>query len=435
MIRSDAFLVLADDLTGAGDSAIMLLQAGEEADVFLDGLPASDAAIARVAAVDLHTRDLSVEDASRLVASAAASVPPGRAVFKKIDSTLRGHIGAELAALHANLPKQDLPVVCIVAPAFPDLGRTLEDGVLHIHGKPADPAALWYAGAGGCRDGLAAELRSHGFNCISLSLAQTREENPASLTARMANGLASTRPAIVCDARDNEDMRRIAAAASRLPARCVWVGSGGLAQALAAVLASDNETAAIGVAADAVAPVATVLPEVAGGADGFAFMVGSFSAVAGRQVQELLEAGGCVHVAVPADELIGQITPATRQRIEQSLQDKQGVVLAIAAGEVMPELSRHLSAGMAALAAGLLPRLSALICCGGDTSRALLDHIGARRLRVAPCAEPGVTLAWSATHPALRLAMKAGAFGDAQALVRLRTELKGMPPPAAPAHT
>jgi uncharacterized protein YgbK (DUF1537 family) len=65
----------------------------------------------------------------------------------------------------------------------------------------------------------------------------------------------------------------------------------------------------------------------------------------------------------------------------------------------------------------------------------LLDRIGARRLRVSPCAEPGATLAWSATHPTLRLVMKAGAFGDDQALARLQTELKGMPPLADPTHT
>jgi 4-hydroxythreonine-4-phosphate dehydrogenase len=529
VFRSGKFIVLADDLTGAGDSAVALVRAGEEADVFLDGLPDgceiagcasadyavgdgnvaergnashrigdrdianSDNAnrdfagrtIARVAAVDLHTRDLPVEEAIRLVAKAAASVPAGRTVFKKIDSTLRGHIGAELAALCASLPAQDLPVVCIVAPAFPDLGRTLEDGVLHIHGKAADPSALWHAGAGGCRDGLEAELDAHGFAGTSLSLAQVREGEADALTARMQSASASTRPAIICDAKSNADLQRIAAAAADLPAFCVWVGSGGLAHALAAVQATQHvtggantlaATSAIGVAsastpasesrsasASASASTSTAAsasksvsasasssgsgsasPSVPHGgltaAPGIrrhrlAVMVGSYSAVAAEQVRNLVDAGCNVHVAVPADELIRGVRPSTIEHIHSTLQEGHDVILAIAAGAVMPELSKRLSSGMAALVADLLPRLSALVCCGGDTSRALLDHIGAPRLRVSPCAEPGATLAWSATHPALRLVMKAGAFGDAQALVRLQTELKGMPPPADPSHT
>ena len=56
-------------------------------------------------------------------------------VYKKIDSTLRGHVGAELQAALAAAP---LFAGAIVAPAFPEQGRTLSGGRLRVQGRPAD---------------------------------------------------------------------------------------------------------------------------------------------------------------------------------------------------------------------------------------------------------------------------------------------------------
>jgi len=53
-------------------------------------------------------------------------------LFKKIDSTLRGHIAAELAAARAVLGKR--PV--LFAPAFPSQGRIVRNGRVHVQGVP-----------------------------------------------------------------------------------------------------------------------------------------------------------------------------------------------------------------------------------------------------------------------------------------------------------
>src|SRR5439155_24977439 len=55
-------------------------------------------------------------------------------VYKKIDSVLRGHPGAELAGV--------LDVYggrALVAPAFPAQGRTTRHGVQLVHGAPVEP--------------------------------------------------------------------------------------------------------------------------------------------------------------------------------------------------------------------------------------------------------------------------------------------------------
>ena len=56
----------------------------------------------------------------------------GRAVYKKIDSTLRGNIGVELEAAIAEITCEK----AVVAPAFPAVGRTTMAGVLLVNGVP-----------------------------------------------------------------------------------------------------------------------------------------------------------------------------------------------------------------------------------------------------------------------------------------------------------
>jgi uncharacterized protein YgbK (DUF1537 family) len=60
-----------------------------------------------------------------------------RLIYKKTDSTLRGNIRAELHALSLIGP-------VLYVPAYPQLGRTVQDGCLHVHGIPVEqtPFAL-----------------------------------------------------------------------------------------------------------------------------------------------------------------------------------------------------------------------------------------------------------------------------------------------------
>ncbi|HYD82654.1 MAG TPA: four-carbon acid sugar kinase family protein, partial [Opitutus sp.] len=52
--------------------------------------------------------------------------------FKKIDSTLRGPVAAELSALAAAMPRTRI----LFAPANPAAGRTVQQGILRVHGVP-----------------------------------------------------------------------------------------------------------------------------------------------------------------------------------------------------------------------------------------------------------------------------------------------------------
>ena len=94
-IRGDqhGVLVLADDVSGAAESAAAFIGRGLGVEVHLrDGLASTS-----VTVVDLHTRRLTDEDAEQAVTQALSSAEGVRVIIK-IDSLLRGHVQATVRA-------------------------------------------------------------------------------------------------------------------------------------------------------------------------------------------------------------------------------------------------------------------------------------------------------------------------------------------------
>ena len=149
-------IIIADDLTGAMDTAVHFAAAGLSVRVLVrlpdetGGQPAGMLAApagngqlweeADVLAVNADTRHLPADAAGHIVYDLAAQA--GKAgipcVYKKTDSALRGNVGAELSALRRALGMKILPFI----PAYPRLGRTVEEGCLFIDGVPAMETAL-----------------------------------------------------------------------------------------------------------------------------------------------------------------------------------------------------------------------------------------------------------------------------------------------------
>ncbi|MBP1806315.1 four-carbon acid sugar kinase family protein [Rubellimicrobium aerolatum] len=116
--------ILADDLTGALDSAAPFAARGCRVEVALwPGATAGACAQgAEVVSVSTRSRELTAEEARAATARAAAALPPGTRIFKKIDSRLKGNIEAELSALAFSR--------ALVVPAIVDFGRVVRNGAV-----------------------------------------------------------------------------------------------------------------------------------------------------------------------------------------------------------------------------------------------------------------------------------------------------------------
>jgi D-threonate/D-erythronate kinase len=123
--------IVADDLTGALDTSTPFVAAGMSVAVAVTIEGVTEALVTRpqVIAVNTASRDMAPEAAALAVTSAAGMLacggPPG-IVFKKVDSRLKGNIGAETAALAEALGFTR----AVVAPAVPDQARFARGGAV-----------------------------------------------------------------------------------------------------------------------------------------------------------------------------------------------------------------------------------------------------------------------------------------------------------------
>jgi uncharacterized protein YgbK (DUF1537 family) len=127
-------IIIADDLTGAADTGVVFARCGYRTVVVWDKQPPS---LTDVLVITTESRHISPEHAAVKVVTVASRLSDkcGSAlIYKKIDSTLRGHPAEELAAVMDgfNITK------ALVAPAFPAQGRTTVSGLHYVSGIPLD---------------------------------------------------------------------------------------------------------------------------------------------------------------------------------------------------------------------------------------------------------------------------------------------------------
>jgi uncharacterized protein YgbK (DUF1537 family) len=227
-------LLVADDLTGAADACVKFVNQGYCGTVLL-GLdtPVDDACreASHIVAINADTRRAGSEEAQARLRQAGhlASLSRDAVVFKKIDSSLRGHIGPEIvAALDAFACTH-----AIVAPSFPAMGRIVRDGWLHVDG-PGAPVS---------RD-VRALLADQGVvGCVSIGSSDAGPPNVKTTTAAIERARNAGARVLVFDAVSDDDLHAIVDASWQAGGRPLWVGSAGLAGALAARLAGVDRPA------------------------------------------------------------------------------------------------------------------------------------------------------------------------------------------------
>jgi uncharacterized protein YgbK (DUF1537 family) len=125
--------LIADDLTGACDSALPFLASGQVRVGLWPSIPRGDLACA---AVSTESRSLPAE-ASYARSRRAAAGLAGRLLYRKLDSMLRGNPAADVSGV-----LDAVPGPCVVAPALPGEGRVTVGGVQRWPHGQADLAEL-----------------------------------------------------------------------------------------------------------------------------------------------------------------------------------------------------------------------------------------------------------------------------------------------------
>ena len=132
-------LVIADDLTGANDTGVHFLCDTKTVEVIIDAEKQDEVPLQRkidTLVINTNTRNVSAEESSRKLSSCVEGylTYSPKEIYKKIDSTLRGNIGAEIDAL---MTTSAYKIAC-VAPAVPRNGRTTVNGICYVNGIALD---------------------------------------------------------------------------------------------------------------------------------------------------------------------------------------------------------------------------------------------------------------------------------------------------------
>ncbi len=393
--------VIADDLTGACDVGAELAAAGQRVRVGVAAGSSPAAADGFVPILNTQSRSLSAAAAGARVRDALRE-HGAPLVLKKIDTALRGHLGAELdGALDV------LAAPAFVLAAIPSAGRVTRGGCQWFGDHPL--AATEFA-----RDpeGPGAE------SSIPAVLARESRRGAAVIarevvaSGRLAATVAEARRAgcevFVVDAETDEDVRAAVAAILALPGPLCLAGSIALAAALAPHLGRAGA-----------APVAAAVPLPA------LLVSGSLHSRARAQIDAVVASGLAEALALPPVAAAGAEIERVATAVVARLAAGTSVVVAPAAPAAVPDaaalrgVERLLAELVAAVAArGTVPTL---VTIGGETSHAVLVRLGAGTLaihgRVAPLIARGTIEQGAAAGTTL--VTKGGSGGEVDAIAGL----------------
>jgi uncharacterized protein YgbK (DUF1537 family) len=387
------WLIVADDLTGAADSAAPFAASSS---VAVAVAPEMDWPETDVVAVVTDSRYSPPEVATaRVTAAVRRAASGGARVFKKIDSLLRGNVAVEVRAAANALGGPGRPALAVVAAAFPATGRITRGGAVHVAGRQL---------TGRHSGDIAALLAETGLTAERAGLAQVRNRG---LTAHFAQSYEAGIGAVVCDGETDADLAAVAEAAERAGHPVLLVGTGGLAHALSGEVTGPGRAPerAIGSRTGRPKPASSTGWRPGGGPA--LTVIGSYADEAQAQRRALL-ADGWTPVMLPADGAAVRRALA-RGYVVLSPDPDLPVEHAIA-----PGIARELAAATAVVACDV----ALLAVTGGETAQAVLGALGATEIHVLGELEPGVVAGRLPGYAAL-FVTKAGAFGDAGTLVRV----------------
>ena len=408
------WLIVADDLTGAADCAIAFATRGVAAAVGWGDDAERMAGEYPVFSYDAGSRGLTASDGLARHRKVLEQLhEEGVALFKKIDSTLRGQPAAETVAVFETLRARHRPVLGIMAPAFPATGRTTHNGRIYVQGEPLEQTEVWQREHSYPNADLVQVMATAGIGAEHVPLAAIRAGADA-LRAALSEIAARGDRIAVCDALTEGDLAHIAEASLPLRSGVFWIGSAGLAHALAEATQGES-----------VGPIP--VPTTHKGA---LVVVGSLARASRSAAKVLSRLPGLRYVPVEPEILLSEAAGTDRavlvDQVVTALRAGEDVLVEIlASGTPAFELGSRLADSLADLLQPAARHASGLAATGGETAAALLERFGVNGIRLVGEVEPGVSLGLTLGDLAIPVITKAGAFGSENTLThvvqRLRT--------------
>jgi len=381
--------IIADDLTGAMDAAAPFARRGLDVRVlttpdFLEKVSADPPQVLSVNTGTRHAGEATAAHVVSILAEKMTRLKPA-VLFKKIDSTLRGHVVAEtIAAMNAAGCRK-----VVLCPAVPSQGRSLVGGEVYINGVILRETAIGQD----LRSPPPTVPLSELFRAAlpgTPAILQGDQNSPA---IRSDERVPQIR---IIDATSDEHLLTMANSAIEEINGTLLVGASGLTEALADAL--------LGPEGQPLVPTALSGKEL--------FVIGSQAPPSIAQIEALVEAPSPTFVIKQGP------LPLSIEEWQRILLEQKSPRLLLRA----PSRSRKVALdsdviaknlGKSAAALVSQTQIGLLVATGGDTALAVLDALEVNCITLCGEIQPGVPHGLIETQRGpLRLVTKAGGFGD-----------------------
>ena len=383
--------IIADDLTGALDTGVQFSKFGLKSIIQLQPNPENGA---DVIIINTDSREISNQKAQESVNDAVRNLK-GRILFKKIDSTFRGHLETEITTIL----DQTMYTKAILCPAIIEEDRVVIDSKLWVSGKllhetPFSHDPTWPAKTSSIEDFFKEPIRK-------ISLNEVRS-GPGNLRKKIN---LSNEKFIVPDSTERQDLS--------LLADVVWktniLPCGALAFAKAWIAtAGFNELQHSQLPAPLNNPILIVS--------------GSLHPNTIQQVNILSDNHNCIEIVVPRSS---SDIPEIQSKIFKELkQANKSIILRTPKEKIKNNKMREtLKRNQAKIAKAIIEsfQINSLIGCGGDTVNSLLSELNTEAIichsEVSPGFPYGILRGGIGNN--LPIYTKAGGFGSSQILINL----------------
>jgi D-threonate/D-erythronate kinase len=406
------FMIVADDLSGACDTAVQFRKFGYRT-LVVNRAENSGSMFDRFGAmaVTTNSRDLSPDAARQAVASVCPLLKDLEKVtlYKKIDSTWRGNIGAELEVMLSAL-QLEFAVICS---AFPENRRYGVGGYLLVDGRLLHHTAMAKDPASPIDAGYLPDLLTRQTDLpVSLLPINLIESGIGSVRQFIKEKIGSGPCLFIADATEPEHLDTIAAIGSKALPPFIFAGSAGLS---AAILRQERQTER-----EISSPILSV--------------VGSVHPKSIAQIDKLIETYNISEIYIPWEILIDSKPQALKpfcvdaadvlsRRQDLVIRTSRGADDAAAAvragktaGKSGADVAGKISKGIQHIVADILSRaaVGGLMVTGGTTALKLLEGLSGEGIEVFKEIEPGVPVGRivGGKSDGMKILTKAGGFGS-----------------------
>lgn len=413
--------VIADDITGANDTAVQFAKRNISSYVRIDfDQQKLLQETADVIVVDTDSRDIASGDAYHKVQQVCEILQSSgvKQIYKKVDSTLRGNLGAEIDAAATVFQ----PELVVIAPAFPSNNRVTIGGYHLLHHMPVELTEIAHAPKSPVRESRIVELLQKqtderiGLIELNIVIAGVDALKKA-ITERLAQG----EKWIVFDAVLDEHLENIVRATEDYH-NILWVGSAGLAEKLPTVFQQSDK----------------IENRILSAEGAILIVAGSVSKITQMQISSALNLPNIqlvkmdvVHLIQNKEAEIEKCTEEAKRLLKAgkdillaSAVSEEDVLAAVTTGEKCGLTSTQVSETTALALADITAQvagssLAGMVLTGGDTAIHVCRALGAEAIQVIEEVVTGIPLGKlvGGCCNGLQVVTKAGAFGKEDAFI------------------